>query len=38
MMGVSGECFENDRLECWGNTGNLLVSRDEAVLNVGNQA
>jgi hypothetical protein len=38
MVGVSGECFEIGGLECCENTGDLLVSRDKAVLNVGNQA
>jgi hypothetical protein len=38
MVGVSGECFDIGGVECWENTGDLLVSRDKAVLNVGNQA
>jgi hypothetical protein len=38
MVGVSGECFEIGSLECCENTCDLLVSRDKAVLNVGNQA
>ena len=38
MVGVSGECFEIGGLECCGSTGDLVVARDKAVLNVGNQA